>query len=150
MNRLSQFVNGTNYSIVKWRVPGTFSIMHRPTNSFVTLVNSSNYVRIVEGETPNSARGKGIGTNLRALATLYAILANKRITQTGVNSENRSKVRKAKNPNAKNIPTSTFILRERLGWKNINGVNSGFNPAKNNRKKVNNWLKSRGLAKSPW
>ena len=146
MNKLNRVITGTNYAVVKF-FPGTFAIVHRPTNSFVTLVNSQNYTRIVEGETPNSTRGKGIGTNLRALATLYAIFSNKRITQTGVNSEGRSKVRKAKNPNAKNIPTSTFILRERLGWKqNANGVNSVFNPAKNNRKKLNNWLKSRGFA----
>ena len=145
MNKLREVVKGTNYSIVKFPVPRTFAILHRPTNSFVTLVNGENYTRIIEGETPKSARGKGIGTNLRALATLYAIFANKRITQTGVNSESLSKIRKAKNANAKNTPTSTFILRERLGWKqNANGVNSVFNPA-NNRKKLNNWLTTRGF-----
>lgn len=146
MNKLREVVKNTNYSITHYPSGLTF-IIHNPTQSHVVFTNNGKHIRIIEGETPNSARGRGIGTNLRALATLYAIFSNKPITQTGKDMENRSKTRKAKKPNAKNIPTSTFILRERLGWKQLgnNNRNSNFSPKRNNNKKIRNWLTSQGF-----
>lgn len=144
MNRLREVVKGTNYSITHYSTGLTF-IIHGPTQSHVAFTNNGNHLRILEGQTSNSARGRGIGTNLRALATLYAILSNKPISQTGKNIGDRSKKRKAKNPSAKNIPTSTFILRERLGWKQVGNSNrnSNFIPKRNNNKSVRNWLSHR-------
>jgi hypothetical protein len=146
MNKLREVVKGTNYSITHYSTGLTF-VIHKPTQSHVVFTNNGNHIRILEGKTTNSARGRGIGTNLRALATLYAIFSNKPISQTGKNMEDRSKIRKAKNPNAKNIPTSTFILRERLGWKKLgnNNRNSNFSPKRNNNKNVRNWLTGRGF-----
>jgi hypothetical protein len=147
MNKLREVVKGTNYSIMPLARSSTAFITHKPTNAYVAVTNNGNHIRILEGKTPNSARGRGIGTNLRALATLYAIFSNKPISQTGENMEDRSKIRRAKNPNAKNIPTSTFILRERLGWKKLgnNNRNSNFSPKRNNNKNVRNWLTGRGF-----
>ena len=71
---MNSVLKGTNYYTNR-NPNGTINIIHRPTSSYVTLSNGVR-VRIVDGETPKN-KGKGIGTNLRALATLYAILKGK-------------------------------------------------------------------------
>jgi hypothetical protein len=132
---MNNILKGTNYYMNR-NPNGTINIIHRPTNSYVTLSNGVR-VRILDGETFKK-KGKGIGTNLRALATMYAILKGKNIGQTGSNREGRSVMRKGGLP----IPTSTYILRHRLGWKpNVIKNSSIFRKGNNNtavKKRVNN------------
>jgi hypothetical protein len=117
MNNFNKLLNGLNYKIKRNSNGRHVDITHKPTGSYVTLYNRSKYVEILNGKTPNTARGKGVGTNLRALATMYAIMKNKPIIQFGVNIEKRSVARRKNNPSASNLPTSTYILRHVLGWK---------------------------------
>lgn len=140
-------LNGSNYKIKHNSNGRHVHITHTPTGAYVTLYNRSKYVEILDGKTPMNARGKGIGTNLRALATLYAIMKNKPIIQLGINAEGRSIARRKKNPSASNLPTSTYILRHVLGWKPW-GKYSRFSVGNNNtaiKKRVNN-IKRRSVS----
>lgn len=148
MNKLRNFIKGTDFSISN-NGNSAYSIIHDPSGAYVTIINYPTRVSISNGSTPNKARGKGIGTNLRALATLHAILTNKRIIQTGSNREGRSARRKAVNPNATLDPTSTWILRQRLGWRAVNKTISNFNPT-NNKTKVKKWLINRKFKSVPF
>lgn len=149
MNQLHEVTKGTNYEIHTINKSSkNYAIIHRPSNAFVTFGNRNNHVVIINGFTPEPWRGKKIGTNLRALITLYATYLRKRLYQTGYNAGSRSKTRKAHNTTgtATNDPTSTWILRERLGWRasNKNTSISHFNVGANKTKLIN-WLTSRGF-----
>jgi hypothetical protein len=109
------------------------------------------YMKIISGDTPReNNRGLGYGTLLRALATKAGQIAGaKRGLQNGLNIGNRSLKRLKKNTSAKPVPTSSFIMSERLGWKESNnpefwrnGLASRFNYNKNNFSKVNNIVKN--------
>jgi hypothetical protein len=148
MNKLRK-VAGNNYEITSINNSSkNYAIIHRPSKAYVTFGNRPNHVVIIEGNTPEPHRGKKIGTNLRALVTLYATFLGKRLYQTGYNAESLSKTRKARNTTgtATNDPTSTWILRERLGWRtsNKNKSISHFNAGANTTKLMN-WLTSRGF-----
>jgi hypothetical protein len=89
-------------------------------------------MKIVEGETPMSNSGKGIGTKLRALVTVLSNMTGLPTTQIGMWFV-------SKRPNNKNNrPPTTRILRNKLGWRPLlqkNGTNmyrSIFDPKKNN------------------
>lgn len=144
MNNFERILNGTNFRVKKGYSYGNykqFSIIHKPSHSYVNIQNFKNSIHLSGGETLPNRRGKGIGTNLRALATLFAIISKKNIRQTGLNLENRSKLRHL-TKGTPNIPTSTYILRERLGWKSHpkNTRNSVFKVG-NNTSKVKSRLK---------
>jgi hypothetical protein len=140
MNSFKNFIRNTEFEIRRpYKNQTAFNIEHVPTKGYVTLINYPTRIVITEGETPRKARGKGVGTKLRALATLYAIMKGVPIYQNGANLEGRSNVRHAQKGTPK-IPTSTYILRYRLGWKNNGGTKSKFEPGKNNNKKVRNVL----------
>jgi hypothetical protein len=92
---------------------------------------------IIIGYTIPGHRRQRIGTKLRALATLYAFLNGKRITQNG-----------SKNSNYEGLPYSTRILRNKLGWKPFTRIGGKyppeFVPARNN---INKALKEINLIK---
>ena len=152
MNNLRNFINGSEY-VIKPISRTKFSIIHKPTQSYVDVVNHNNtrnmlgYVQISMGSTPNNNnkgvryRGRGIGRELRALATLYAIYKRKIIKQSGTNVGGISAARvAAQKPGAKPYPTSTFLLRNILGWNKNNSSlfpwNSIFIPGRTNETKV--------------
>jgi len=117
-----------------------YKITHVPTKSFVKFTTSNYNMKgasrhaITEGENPNNARGFGIGIRLRALATVYAILANKPISHEGV----RKNIKQEK----RNLPASTTLLRKYLGFTkhrptNINANHfaaSIYRPGSNNNR----------------
>ena len=143
MNNLTK---GTNYEVKNY-ANGVTRITHTPSGAYVRLVkyNTVNKngkpgksMEIERGKTPNSARGSGIGTTLRALATIYGKLKNvDAMIQTGLNKEKRSRNR---NGGVK-IPTSTWILRERLKWRKLYNYVSVFEPAVNNIGPSRNWVR---------
>jgi len=120
---------------------------------FELLKNSDDivYLKIVAGYTEkNKNKGLGYGTLLRALATKAGQIAGAKYgRQNGLNIGNRSFKRIQKNHSAKPVPTSSYIMTERLGWKEgndpeywRNGLASKFNYNKNNFSKINNILKN--------
>jgi len=89
-------------------------------------------LKIVEGETPSTHTGRGIGTRLRALITILS-------TMSGVPVKQFGEWFVARRPgNTNNRPPTTRILRNKLGWKPLlrnNGTNtyrSIFDPKRNN------------------
>jgi hypothetical protein len=158
MNQIRQ-IAGENYEITALK-NSNYVITHKPSKAYVEFGNRPNHVVIISGNTPGLPlirkgpnqpikwRGRGIGSNLRALVTLYAVLLKKGISQRGYNAESLSKNRKLANTSgtATNDPTSTWILRQRLGWRanNVNARKSHFNVGANTTKLMN-WLSSRGF-----
>jgi len=124
------YTKGTNYNIRK-NNNGSLNVIHLPTLSKVSFANLGNHYYISIGYTNPFYRQQRIGTKLRALATLYAFLNGKRITQNG-----------SKNSNYEGLPYSTRILRNKLGWKPFARTGgkypSEFVPGRNN---INNALK---------
>jgi hypothetical protein len=147
-----RWINGTNFGINKnQKYDDLYQLIHRPSGAFVSLLYKSydNSIHVTYGLTPNKYQGKGIGTILRALATIFAIETRKRITQNGV--ENRP----LKNLKT-GVPISTYILRNKLGWSKNNrgtgGHPSVFRVGNNNskvRKVLRNWKLPKAPAKSP-
>jgi hypothetical protein len=143
---MNNFVKGTNYKITNY-ANGVTRITHIPTGAYVRLLKYDAYnkngklkksISIEKGSTPLNVRGTGIGTTLRALATIYGnMLKVNSMIQTGVNREGRSK-----NRNGAKIPTSTWILRERLKWRKLYNFVSIFDPGVNNVKPSKNWVLS--------
>ena len=131
---VKNFLKGTNFKVKNEKPEYTISY----GKSYVRIYENRYHVYIYEGETNN--KGKGTGTTLRALATLYAITRKKPIYHTGINLGNRSKTRAG----GANLPTSTWIVRERLGWTAKNKTNSVFKVGNNNTK-IKNWLKAQGF-----
>ena len=144
---MNNFVKGTNYEIRNY-ANGVTRITHKPTGAYVRLLTYdarnkngtwSKSMEIERGKTPNNSRGTGIGTTLRALATIYGNLRKvNSMIQTGLNKEGRSRNR---NGGAK-IPTSTWILRERLKWRKLRNYVSIFEPAINNIGPSKNWVRA--------
>jgi hypothetical protein len=134
-----RWLQGTNFRLVK--KPGFYGghyydLEHLPSGSSVAFQWEPKYIYISYGHTENGHTRQYIGTNLRALATIFAIEAGKVVHQTGCGNR------------CNGVPISTRILRQKLGWsKNDKGFrfNSVFKPG-NNNSKVRNWLKTRGLA----
>lgn len=120
-----RWTNGTNFRINKR--DKYYEIVHVPSSASVAFQLNPKYVYISHGNTPKGWTGKGIGTTLRALATMIGIESGKPVYQTGV------RVGKLIN----GLPVSTSILRTRLGWvknKKGNKWNSVFRPGNNNTK----------------
>ena len=120
-----RWTNGTNFRINKR--PDYYLIEHTPSGASIAFQIEPKYVYISYGNTPNGWTGKGIGTTLRALATMVGIESGKPVYQTGV------RVGKLIN----GLPISTSILRTRLGWvRNNKGFkfNSVFRKGNNNTK----------------
>jgi hypothetical protein len=136
-NKVANFrrnwINGTNYSLVKksggnWRTPSLYRLTHKPSKAYVEF-NVDETVYISYGETPKNARGRGIGTKLRALVTLFGIEFKKPVFQYGT-FINVPKV---------GLPPSTRIL-QRLGYSHNKITNSQINSlfkVGSNRSKVN-------------
>ena len=154
---MNNLVKGTNYEVKNY-ANGVTRITHTPSGAYVRLItyNTVNKngkqgrsMEIERGKTPNSGvRGTGIGTTLRALATIYGKLKNvDSMIQTGLNKEKRSRNRNGGVP----IPTSTWILRERLKWRKLYNYVSVFEPAVNNIGPSRNWVRAqlRSLPRSP-
>ncbi len=95
--------------------------LHVPTNKKGARINS--------GETNNRYRSRGIGTNMRAIATKAIINKGKynRLHHIGVTFENRTNKR----------PPSTWIVQERLGFHPLNRVHSVFRRKENSLNRVN-------------
>jgi hypothetical protein len=109
-----------------------FNIVHRPSGASVGVQVSPTYVYISYGETPPRERRTGIGSDLRALATIYAWTVGKPIYHEGVDSR------------GEDIPPSTRIVR-RLGYRRIDGHASVhasvFEPETGDvRMALNRWL----------
>jgi hypothetical protein len=120
-----RWTNGTNFRINKH--PKYYEIVHTPSGASVAFQIEPKYVYISYGNTPKGWTGKGLGTILRAIATMVGIESGKPVYQTGV------RVGKLVN----GLPISTSILRSRLGWvrKNKgNEWNSVFRKGNNNTK----------------
>ena len=140
---LENYIRGSEYNVIESKlkninVINRFKIIHRPSQAYVNIVNKKEFVEIEHGNTPEGFQGRGIGTELRALATIYAISKNKPIKQIGSNYKGKSAIRVVRKPWAKPEPTSTHILREFLGW-NVNKNSSYkwpsiFRPGMNNTK----------------
>ena len=147
---MDNFVNGTNYEVKNY-ANGVSRITHKPSGAYVRLLTYDamnkngkygKYMEIVGGKTPANVRGKGIGTTLRALATIYGNLKKvNSMIQTGINKEKRSR-----NRNGVKIPTSTWILRERLKWRKLYNYVSTFEPAVNNIRPSKNWVRAHSTA----
>lgn len=111
-------------------------------------------LKITGGNTTHSYRGEGYGSTLRALATKAGqMLGAQRGKHEGFNVENRSVERASERakrqaaPEKLKLPTSTYIMREELGWHAPEGGNTStrpyisvFNYSKNNMSKVNRYL----------
>jgi hypothetical protein len=97
--------------------------LHVPTNKKNARINS--------GETNNRYRSRGIGTNMRAIATKAIINKGKynRLHRIGVTFENRKGSNKR--------PPSTWIVQERLGFHPLNRVHSVFRRKENSLNRVN-------------
>jgi hypothetical protein len=132
-NKVSNFrrnwINGTNYSLIS--SANFYQLKHRPSSAYVSFNVNPKLVYISYGETPKNARGRGIGTKLRALVTLLGIELNKPVYQEGVwMTKNRV-----------GLPPSTRIL-QKLGWTVLpnkyatGAIESRFKRG-NNRSKVN-------------
>jgi hypothetical protein len=120
-----RWTNGTNFRINKHA--NYYNIVHVPSGANVAVQLNSKKAYISYGNTPKGWTGKGIGTTLRALATMFGIESGKPVYQTGV------KIGKLIN----GLPISTSILRTRLGWvANNKGKqwNSVFRVGNNNTK----------------
>ena len=120
-----RWTNGTNFRINKREK--YYEIVHTPSGASVAFQIEPKYVYISYGNTPKGWTGKGLGTTLRALATMVGIESGKPVYQTGV------RVGKLIN----GLPISTSILRTRLGWvRNNRGnkFNSVFRKGNNNTK----------------
>lgn len=125
-----RWINGSNFNL---QAPDPkkgkryYNLIHKPSGANVAFQLHPKYVYISWGETPNTQRGKGIGTKLRALVTILGIEIGKPVYQTGVFMSSKNRVN--------GLPISTYILRKKLGWsKNKNNFNSVFRPGNNNTK----------------
>jgi hypothetical protein len=126
------YINNKGYRLNHTKNKRYFVLRHINSGAYL-LVNYNNHrMKIVEGETPLSNSGKGIGTKLRALVTVLSNMTGLPTTQIGMWFV-------SKRPNNKNNrPPTTRILRNKLGWRPLlqkNGTNmyrSIFDPKKNN------------------
>ena len=132
-----RWINGTNFNI-KPPEPKKgkryYLLVHKPSGANVAFQWYPKYIYISYGETPNTQRGRGIGTKLRALVTMLGIETGKKVYQTGVLMGKNM-------PNGR--PISTYIVRNKLGYsRNVKGnnYNSVFKVG-NNNSKVRNVLK---------
>ena len=111
-------------------------ITHKQSGAFVVLEPTRNGWSLAKGMTPVEHRGKGIGSDLRALATLFSHSTKKKITHHGININK---------PYSNNVSPSTRIVRK-LGWRSTGNYNSEFDPALNDISKA---MKQLGLARQP-
>jgi hypothetical protein len=140
MSTVLTFLEGYNPNMVKAvktrgninNVEGDYKLYIKKNNKVISELgfeltkNTLNYnleLKIPSGYTNINYRGQGYGTLLRALATKAGHIAGaKRGTHYGVNAGNRSVQRLQTDPTAKPVPTSTWVLTERLGWKPLNNA----------------------------
>ena len=153
---MNNFVKGTNYNIKNYTngKAGITIITHKPSGAYVRLLmydtinkngKMEKSIEILKGSTPNNSRGKGVGTTLRALATIYGNLQKvNSMIQTGLNKEKRSRNRNG----GVRIPTSTWILRERLKWRQLYNFVSIFEPAVNNIRPSKNWVRAHAVKRN--
>jgi len=128
----AMYVNDKGYKLNHSKNKKYFVLTHTNSGAFLLVKYTNNRMKIVEGETPFSYRGKGIGTRLRALVTVLSNMRGVPITQMG-------EWFVSKRPHdTNNRPPTTRILRNKLGWKPLlqnNGTNkyrSIFDPKTNN------------------
>jgi hypothetical protein len=121
---------GNGYNLRNSNKGKYFVIRHANSGAYVLIdYKNPHRIKLLEGETPNGRRGKGIGTKLRALVTLFSNLVQIPITQYGEWFMNK------RPGNTNNRPPTTRILRNRLGWKprnNVGKYHSIFDPSRNN------------------
>jgi hypothetical protein len=107
-------------------------IVHKRTGAYLELAKKCTggwCVAMVE--TPKAHRGKGIGTNLHALAMMWSHATKRPLSHFGVRvNENLP------------VPRSTQIARK-LGFRNVGGNYSVFDPAVNSLDKA---LKRLGIS----
>jgi hypothetical protein len=122
------YLNGKGYTLNNNPNHKSFRIKHINSGAFVLVsYKHRNRLVILEGFTPKNQRGQGVGTKLRALATIFSVFAGVPITQVGMWFIPR------RPNNTNNRPPTTRILRNKLGWvpeliKNENVYKSVFNP----------------------
>ena len=108
-----------------------FVLRHKNSGAHLLVSYNNKGLKILEGETPSTHTGQGIGTRLRALITILSTMSGVPVTQLGVWYVER------RPGNTNNRPPTTRILRNKLGWRPLlrnNGTNmyrSIFDPKKN-------------------
>jgi GNAT superfamily N-acetyltransferase len=115
---LSVVKNGTNGFIIKYQNGNKMSYIGVNTRPNTLTAN------LARGETHPNNRGKGIATALRTFAT--ALLRNAgyvKVTHQGVNFEKRNNTSRRK---TRNVPITTHIVREHIGFRPSTKNNSNF------------------------
>jgi hypothetical protein len=145
LNVSNKFNENSNQYMKIFRL--TYLINGKNAGNAVAVVPARNGpVHFGVGETNKDFRGRGVGTILRALLTKAVLKSGyNRIRHTGVNREKRSTTR----PNGnRDIATSTWILRTRLGFRELySGSSHHYSEftKTNNQSKINSILRNAGL-----
>ena len=126
------YINNKTYTMNHKPERKYFVLRHKNSGAYLLVNYNNKGLKIVEGETPSTHTGRGIGTRLRALITILS-------TMSGVPVKQFGEWFVARRPgNTNNRPPTTRILRNKLGWKPLlrnNGTNtyrSIFDPKRNN------------------
>jgi hypothetical protein len=129
------YLNGKGYTLNKNAKHNSFTITHNNSNSFVRIsYKHRGKLVLLEGYTHRDYRNRGIGTKLRAFATIFSKFMGVPIKHTGFWFI-------PKRPNNKNNrPPTTRIVRNKLGWASSIGNKSVFNPMYQSINKAKNVL----------